>query len=318
MAQMRMNQPSHWWWLDDHSASKRTPWLQSTLSELNEKTKAMLKLIEQDADSFAQRAEMYYKKRPELIRMVEDFYRTQRSLAERYDQVKPDSGFRLLISGGSPFASAKYQSEKFMTFTDTCYDSFSENCDVEESAESEVDDPEQEEESEFDKKGEVPFVAVNDEAKRLGEEIKRLEEENKVYKDQVKQKDAMRNELMTLREEIERLREENREQKDQLKKKDAMSDEAAKMREEIGRLREENRAQKDELRQKDEEKIEVIKHLSLAIDVIKQENSKMRNFIAKDCNKKWKHPFELNKLMGALSGKLFNGYPWNQPSVIAL
>lgn len=244
------------------------------MTELNEKTKVMLKLIEQDADSFAQRAEMYYKKRPELVGMVEDFYRTHRSLAERYDQVKPESGLRHLISGGSPFASAKYQSEKFMTFTDRSYDSFSENCDGEESAESEVDDPEQEQEAELDTctKGEAPFVAVNDEVKRLGEEIKRLGEENRVYKDQVKQKDAMRNEVMILREEIERLREENREQKDELKKKkDAMGDEAMMLREEIGRLREENRAQKEELRQKDVEKIEVIKHLSLAIDVIKQQ-----------------------------------------------
>ncbi|XP_054802165.1 protein NETWORKED 3A-like isoform X2 [Prosopis cineraria] len=280
----------------------------------------MLKLIEQDADSFAQRAEMYYKKRPELISMVEDFYRTHRSLAERYDQVKPDSGFRLLISGGSPFASAKYQSEKFMTSTDRSYDNSSENCDVEESAESEVEDPEQDEETEFDNcaEGEAPFLAVNNEVKRLGEEVKRLGEENRVYKDQVERKDAMHNELMILKEEAERLREESREQKDELKKKDAMSEEAMMLREEIRRLREENRAQQDELRQKDEEKIEVIKHLSLAIDVIKQENSKMRNFIAKDCAKKWKHPFEFNKLMGALSGKLFNGYPWNQPSVVAL
>lgn len=294
------------------------------MAELNEKTKGMLKLIEQDADSFAQRAEMYYKKRPELISMVEDFYRTHRSLAERYDQVKPDSGSRLLKSGGSPFASAKYHSEKFMTFTDRSYDSFSENYDVEDCAESEVDDPEQEEEnvSDYCTKGEVPFVPVkvkDDEVKRLSEEIERLGEENMAYKDQVKQKDALHDELMILREEIERLREENRGQKDQLKKKDGMRDEAMVMlREEIGRLREENMAQKNELKQKDEEKIEVIKHLSLAIDVIKQENSKMRNFIAKDCNKKWKHPFELNKLIGAFSGKLFNGYPWSQPSVVAL
>ena len=56
------------------------------MTELNEKTKAMLKLIEQDADSFAQCAEMYYKKQPELISKVEDFYRTHRSLVEQYDQ----------------------------------------------------------------------------------------------------------------------------------------------------------------------------------------------------------------------------------------
>lgn len=49
------------------------------------KVKAMIKLIEEDADSFARRAEMYYKKRPELIKLVEEFYRAYRALAERYD-----------------------------------------------------------------------------------------------------------------------------------------------------------------------------------------------------------------------------------------
>ena len=66
------------------------------MAELNEKTNTMLKLIEQDADSFAQRADMYYKKRAELVSMVEDFYKTHHLLVERYDQVKPDSGIRLL------------------------------------------------------------------------------------------------------------------------------------------------------------------------------------------------------------------------------
>lgn len=36
-----------------------------SLAEQDEKTKATLKLIVKDADSFAQRAEMYYKKQPE-------------------------------------------------------------------------------------------------------------------------------------------------------------------------------------------------------------------------------------------------------------
>lgn len=47
----------------------------------------MLKLIEEDADSFAKRAEMYYQKRPELVALVEEFYRRYRALAERYDHV---------------------------------------------------------------------------------------------------------------------------------------------------------------------------------------------------------------------------------------
>lgn len=49
--------------------------------------KRMMKLIEEDGDSFAKKAEMYYQKRPELISHVEEFYRMYRSLAERYDHV---------------------------------------------------------------------------------------------------------------------------------------------------------------------------------------------------------------------------------------
>ncbi|MCH98107.1 golgin subfamily A member 3-like, partial [Trifolium medium] len=47
----------------------------------------MMKLIEDNGDSFAQKAEMYYQKRPELISLVEEFYRGYRSLAERYEHV---------------------------------------------------------------------------------------------------------------------------------------------------------------------------------------------------------------------------------------
>ncbi|CAL5418069.1 unnamed protein product [Camellia sinensis] len=55
------------------------------LKYMNAKVKAMIMLMEEDADSFARRAEMYYKKRPELMKLVEDFYRAYRALAERYD-----------------------------------------------------------------------------------------------------------------------------------------------------------------------------------------------------------------------------------------
>nr|KYP76080.1 hypothetical protein KK1_020302 [Cajanus cajan] len=47
--------------------------------------KQMLKLIEEGGDSFAQKAEMYYQKRPELISLVEEFYRGYKSLVERID-----------------------------------------------------------------------------------------------------------------------------------------------------------------------------------------------------------------------------------------
>ncbi|KAJ7972886.1 Protein NETWORKED 3A [Quillaja saponaria] len=245
--------PSHWWWLDSRSASRRSTWLQSTLAELDEKTKAMLKLIEEDADSFAQRAEMYYKKRPELISLVQDFYQAHRSMAERYDLVKSETGTRLLTTLVSPFASTiKYQSDKSIC-SDKTYDTCSET-----SAESEIDDPEQEDETKLD--------------------------------DKVKE------------EETSCL---------------AENDEVVKLREQIEKLREENKIQKEQLKRKDEEKIEVIRHLSLAVDVLKEENVKMRKFIATDSPKKWS-PFVFDNLKGAFLGKLFNRFPRYQPNVVAL
>lgn len=47
----------------------------------------MLKIIEEDADSFSKGAELYFKKRPELIKFVEETYRAYRALAERYDHI---------------------------------------------------------------------------------------------------------------------------------------------------------------------------------------------------------------------------------------
>ncbi|CAH8320614.1 unnamed protein product [Eruca vesicaria subsp. sativa] len=84
-----------WWWLESHhktTSNKHSQWLNSTLAELDSKTNAMLSLIEEgNADSFAQRAETYYKKRPELINFVHDFYRAHRSLAHRFHHLKSSS-----------------------------------------------------------------------------------------------------------------------------------------------------------------------------------------------------------------------------------
>ena len=78
--------------------------------ELEEKTKAMLKLIEEDADSFAKHAEMYYKKRPELISMVEEFYLS--------DMINLSLTLTTLAS---PFTSSKSQPEKLMSVVDQTY-----------------------------------------------------------------------------------------------------------------------------------------------------------------------------------------------------
>lgn len=61
--------------------------LLALITEMDGRVKTMLKIIEVDADSFAKRAEMYFKRRPELISFVEEVYREYRGLAERYDHI---------------------------------------------------------------------------------------------------------------------------------------------------------------------------------------------------------------------------------------
>jgi len=46
-----------------------------------------LRVLQNDGDSFSQRAEMYYRKRPELVEFVEEAFKAYRALAERYDHL---------------------------------------------------------------------------------------------------------------------------------------------------------------------------------------------------------------------------------------
>ncbi|GMI99433.1 hypothetical protein HRI_003612600 [Hibiscus trionum] len=78
-----------WWWAG-HIRTKQSKWMEQSLQDMEEKVTAVLKVIEEDGDSFAKRAEMYYKKRPELIEFVEEFYRAYRALAERYDHISTE------------------------------------------------------------------------------------------------------------------------------------------------------------------------------------------------------------------------------------
>ncbi|XP_021728189.1 protein NETWORKED 2D-like [Chenopodium quinoa] len=78
------------WWYASHVRTKQSKWLEQSLQDMGDKVEAVLKLIEEDGDSFAKRAEMYYKKRPELINFVEESYRAYRSLAERYDHLSKE------------------------------------------------------------------------------------------------------------------------------------------------------------------------------------------------------------------------------------
>ncbi|KAG6418055.1 hypothetical protein SASPL_120253 [Salvia splendens] len=69
--------------------SSRTP-CRSLVPDMDHHVKRMLKLIDEDADTFTKKVELYYQRRPELIALLEDLYRMYRSLAERYDHVTGD------------------------------------------------------------------------------------------------------------------------------------------------------------------------------------------------------------------------------------
>ncbi|KAL4367456.1 hypothetical protein GQ457_05G014340 [Hibiscus cannabinus] len=75
MLQRAASNTYSWWWAS-HIRTKQSKWLEHNLQE--------------DGDSFAKRAEMYYKNRPELIQFVEETYRAYRALAERYDHLSTD------------------------------------------------------------------------------------------------------------------------------------------------------------------------------------------------------------------------------------
>ncbi|GMI79815.1 hypothetical protein HRI_001650800 [Hibiscus trionum] len=75
--------------VDSQVLRQQSHWLQTILSDLDTKIDAILRIIVQDdGETFAKRAEMYYQKRPELIEMVEELQKSYRLLAEKYDQLR--------------------------------------------------------------------------------------------------------------------------------------------------------------------------------------------------------------------------------------
>ncbi|KAM7261812.1 hypothetical protein ACFE04_020889 [Oxalis oulophora] len=89
MLQRAASNAYSWWWAS-HIRTKQSKWLEQNLQDMEEKVASTLKLITEDGDSFAKRAEMYYKKRPELIFFVEESFRAYRALAERYDHLSTE------------------------------------------------------------------------------------------------------------------------------------------------------------------------------------------------------------------------------------
>ncbi|XP_017256652.2 kinase-interacting protein 1 [Daucus carota subsp. sativus] len=57
---------------------------------MEEKVEYILKLFQEDGDSFIKKAEMYYKRRPEFIEFVEESRHAYRALAQRYDKLSTE------------------------------------------------------------------------------------------------------------------------------------------------------------------------------------------------------------------------------------
>ncbi|KAL9247195.1 hypothetical protein vseg_020652 [Gypsophila vaccaria] len=290
MMKMDAKNESHWWWFNNHNGSNYSPWLESTLTELNEKTKMMLNLVEADADSFSQRAEMYYKRRPELISLVEDFYRAHRSLAERYDQLKTDRSVRVKSPLKNLLCPSKAEYEN--GFDSTCsmksYDSFTEAAySSDESAESEVDDPEVDDDSEVDqgeglKENPCSVWAGIDELTKLREELDRLQEENEIQRkhidDSNQEKQELVNELAKLREELEAIKSEN-----------APLNEVKTLKcdEELDPLQEENEIQRKQIDDSNQEKQELVNELAKLreeLEAIKSENAPLNEVKTLKCD----------------------------------
>ncbi|KAL0391082.1 UNVERIFIED_CONTAM: protein NETWORKED 3C [Sesamum calycinum] len=79
------------------------------------------------------------------------------------------------------------------------------------------------------------------------------------------------------------------------------------LRQELERLTEENKVQREQLMQKDEEKRDVIRQLSLAMDLLREEKMKLGRHVVEKAPKR-ESPLELNKSKEDFLGKLFSGF----------
>ncbi|XP_020216019.1 protein NETWORKED 2D [Cajanus cajan] len=89
MLQRAASNAYSWWWVS-HIRTKQSKWMEQNLQDMEEKVQTVMKLLEEEGDSFAKRAEMYYKRRPELISFVEESFKAYRALAERYDHISTE------------------------------------------------------------------------------------------------------------------------------------------------------------------------------------------------------------------------------------
>ncbi|KAL5860774.1 hypothetical protein ACOSQ3_002089 [Xanthoceras sorbifolium] len=85
-------------------------WLQTTLSELDKKMKAMMTLLGEDDNSSVQGIEIYDNRKPQLVQMLEDINKSYRSLAEQHDQLRSKSHH--VLHSGSWSSSSSSNSRK--------------------------------------------------------------------------------------------------------------------------------------------------------------------------------------------------------------
>ncbi|XP_010904751.1 protein NETWORKED 3C [Elaeis guineensis] len=185
---------SHSWWFDSHNSLRSSTWLQSTLQELDEKAKGMLELIEENADSFSQCAELFYKRRPQLVDMVEQLYRAQHSLAEQYDQLRSEVRRH---QNPTPFYSLISRSRTSSPWLNSPMDKSCESSSNSfDSDQSEVDDPEEEVQVKSKTTEVADEDSSNDEVKLMHDEIERLKGENEMLKVELKAKDEEKREVI--------------------------------------------------------------------------------------------------------------------------
>uniref|UniRef100_A0A453E388 NAB domain-containing protein n=1 Tax=Aegilops tauschii subsp. strangulata TaxID=200361 RepID=A0A453E388_AEGTS len=189
MSRMPTRKAHSWWW-DSHISPKNNKWLADNLEEMDKQVKEMLKLIEDEGDSFAKKAEMYYQRRPLLVTHVENFYRMYRALAERYDNVTGElrknmpSSLKSQGSGisesdseaqstpASPESEKKTSKQKGKKGSDGSSSSSSSDSD------SEVDEVNQENGNGITHALNERVIELEDELKEAMEKLEALEEKN--------------------------------------------------------------------------------------------------------------------------------------------
>ncbi|XP_051178333.1 protein NETWORKED 4B [Lolium perenne] len=86
-SKVTQSRKSRSWWWDSHISPENSKWLSENLQEMETQVAEMLGLVEEEGESPAEKAEVYYQERPVLVAHIKNFCRMYRALAERYDNV---------------------------------------------------------------------------------------------------------------------------------------------------------------------------------------------------------------------------------------